>query len=205
MLKIIWHLLIVFFVLIIQHGAAMSTEEPKYTIEVKKDVYEIRKYGPQLVAETLVTGGFADAGNSAFRILADYIFGNNKAKSKIAMTAPVTQAPSEKIAMTAPVTMAKSEGRYLVQFTMPDTLTLANIPEPNDSRVKIRALPERRVAVYKYSGSWSEARYQEKLSLFLAALKRDNLSVTTEPVLARFNSPFQLWFLRRNEIWIELN
>jgi hypothetical protein len=36
MLKIIWHLLIVFVVLIIQHGAAMSTEEPKYTIEVKK-------------------------------------------------------------------------------------------------------------------------------------------------------------------------
>jgi hypothetical protein len=60
------------------------------------------------------------------------------------------------------------------------------------------------VAVYKYSGSWSEERYQEKLALFRAALEKSSVTVVGEPMLARFNSPFMIWFLRRNEIWFNL-
>lgn len=183
----------------------MAIEEPKYKIETKTDVYEIRKYEPTLVAETIVDGDFEGAGNKSFRILADYIFGNNKSKSKIAMTAPVTQeASSEKIAMTAPVSMSKTGPGFLVQFTMPEKFTLETIPEPNDTRVKIHLLPSRKIAVFSYSGSWSESRYQEKLTQFLEALKKDQIQTQGEPVFARFNSPFTLWFLRRNEIWIEL-
>ena len=98
----------------------MATSEPKYTVESKKTNYEIRKYDDTIVAETLVAAKFDDAGNIAFRILADYIFGNNKSKVKIEMTAPVAQIPaSEKIAMTAPVSQVKSPSGFLVQFTMP--------------------------------------------------------------------------------------
>jgi hypothetical protein len=186
-------------------GVAMAVSEPKFTIEATKELYEIRKYGATIVAETTVENKFDEAGNSAFRILADYIFGNNKAKVKIDMTAPVSQQPvSEKIAMTAPVSQVKKSDGYLVQFTMPENFNLDTLPEPIDKRVVIREIPARRLAVFKYSGSWSEERYNEKLSEFLAALKKDNLATIGEPVFARFNSPFSLWFLRRNEIWFEL-
>jgi len=186
-------------------GASMAIEEPKYKIDTKTEVYEVRKYEPTLVAENNVDGGFETAGSKSFRILADYIFGNNKSKSKIAMTAPVTQeVKSEKIAMTAPVSMSKKDAGFLVQFTMPSHFTLETIPEPNDPRVKIKEIPSRRVAVFSYSGSWSEERYQEKLKFFLEALKKDGLHTVGEPVFARFNSPFTIWFLRRNEIWIEI-
>ena len=178
----------------------MAIEEPAFTVVSKTSKYEVRQYGPIVVAETQVSADFENAGNQAFRILAAYIFGANESKTKIAMTAPVNQ---EKIKMTAPVTQSKDSSGFLVQFTMPKPYTLDTLPTPNDSRVKLREMPAKRVAVFSYSGSWSESRYQEKLGEFKEALKTDSLHTVGEPTLARFNSPFQLWFLRRNEIWLE--
>ena len=138
----------VLFNLLFAVGSAVAIEEPKYTVESRTDHYEIRAYPKILVAQTLVDANFDDAGNKAFRILADYIFGNNKAKTKIAMTAPVSQtAPSEKIAMTAPVTQVKGQTGFLVQFTMPASYTIESLPEPNDPRVQIRELPAHKVVV----------------------------------------------------------
>jgi effector-binding domain-containing protein len=185
----------------------MAIVEPEYTVISKTQNYEIRKYGTTLVAETQVEADFEKAGNQAFRILAGYIFGGNKSKTKIPMTAPVNQTSadlSEKIEMTAPVTMNKSSNGFLVQFTMPKIYTIETLPTPNDQRVKIRKIPERAVAVFSYSGSWSESRYQEKLEKFKKELQKNAIHTKGEPILARFNSPFQIWFLRRNEIWIEI-
>jgi hypothetical protein len=185
---------------------ASAIEEP---VVIEKTVYtdfEVRSYGPILVAQTEVKEEFADAGNKAFRVLADFIFGNNSAKSEISMTSPVIQQPaqSEKIAMTAPVIQSGGENGYTVQFTMPAKYNLQTLPVPNDPRVVIKEIPARRLAVYTYSGSWSEKRFNEKLAMFKAALARENLKEKGEPSFARFNSPWQLWFLRRNEIWLEL-
>ncbi|MFN7728134.1 MAG: SOUL family heme-binding protein [Bdellovibrio sp.] len=183
----------------------MAIEEADYTVESRARNYEIRSYAPVVVAETRVDSDFENAGNQAFRILAGYIFGANKSKTKIAMTAPVAQeVASEKIEMTAPVTQSKNSSGFLVQFTMPKKYTLETLPVPNDSRVQLRQLPARKIAAYRYSGSWSESRYKEKLESFRSELKSDGLASTGEPILARFNSPFQLWFLRRNEIWLEV-
>lgn len=186
-------------------GSAVAIEEPKYTVQSRTDRYEIRRYSKILVAQTLVDADFDEAGNKAFRILADYIFGNNKPNQKIAMTAPVSQtAAPQKIAMTAPVTQVKEQNGFLIQFTMPASYTLSTLPEPNDPRVQIRELPAHTVAVYTYSGSWSESRYQEKLADFRRELEKAGVKTSGEPIFARFNSPFRLWFLRRNEIWLEV-
>jgi hypothetical protein len=199
------HLRASILLVMLSPGAVMAIEEPRYTVESKTASYEIRSYESVLIAETTIEASFDDAGNRAFRILADYIFGNNRSKTKLAMTAPVTQqTPSEKIAMTAPVSQVHTIGGFLVQFTMPVGFTQATLPEPNDSRVHLREIPAHRVAVKAYTGSWSEAHYQRKLAELRSALKRDGVRTTGEPVFARFNSPFQIWFLRRNEIWIEV-
>ena len=183
----------------------MAIEEPQYTVESKALHYEIRKYGPVVVAETKIESDFENVGNQAFKILAGYIFGANKSKTKIAMTASVNQeAVSEKIEMTAPVTQTKGTSGFLVQFTMPKKYTLKTLPVPDDSRVQLRQLPARKVAVYTYSGSWSESRYAEKLTKFNLELKSDKVETFGEPLLARYNSPFQILFLRRNEIWLEV-
>ena len=59
-------------------GVSMAIEEPDYTIISKTPSYEIRQYGPIIVAETKVDSDFESAGNQAFKILAGFIFGGNK-------------------------------------------------------------------------------------------------------------------------------
>ena len=199
----------------------MGIEEPDFTVVSSEKNYQVRQYGPVLVAETKVKASFDKAGNAAFRVLADFIFGKNSNQTEISMTAPVTQengalsgkqdpGKPEKIEMTAPVTQSETKSQegeeYVIQFTMPKKYTLQTLPRPLDARVQIRELPARKIAVYSYSGSWSEQRYKSKLKEFLETLDQDQISIKkTPPVFARFNSPFSLWFLRRNEIWIEVN
>jgi len=187
-------------------GVAMSVSEPKYKVESKNDQYEIRSYEPVMVAETLIDGSFDEAGSKAFGILADYIFGKNRTKQSMEMTSPVAQQKlSEKIAMTAPVSQIKVPRGHLVQFTMPSIYTIETLPEPLDPRVLLKLVEARTIAVYSYSGSWSENRYNNKLAEFRFELEKNKVFTKGEPIFARYNSPFQLWFLRRNEIWLEVS
>ena len=183
----------------------MAVEEQPFTIETKAAHYDIRRYDSMVVAETRIEGSFEEAGNRGFRILADYIFGSNQSRTKVVSEAfTAQQSPSEKIAMTAPVNQVQSPWGFLVQFTMPAQFTLETLPKPLDDRVHLREIPARRIAVIRYTGSWSEAHYLAKRRELLSALKEDGIRTTGSSVFARFNSPFQLWFLRRNEIWIEV-
>jgi hypothetical protein len=182
----------------------MAIEEPKYTALQTYEDFEVRRYEAYAVAETAVQAGFDDAGNDAFGILAGYIFGKNKGARKIEMTAPVTQTPA-KIAMTAPVTQSNDGGEVVVRFVMPSEWTLETLPEPLDPRVRLREVPGRTVAVIRYSGFWSESRYREELAKLEAALQREGLRWIGEPVWARYNPPWTPWFLRRNEIWLEVD
>jgi hypothetical protein len=76
------------------------------------------------------------------------------------------------------------------------------LPQPVDPKVSLRQVPSRRMAAIIYSGSWSRERYEEQKTLLGAFIQRHKLSPLGEPVLARSNSPFTLWFLRRNEVLV---
>ena len=192
--------------------AAMPThaiEEPTYTVVQKTEVFEVRQYAPYLVAEVVVPGPASEAGNQGFRLLGGYIFGNNKGERKLEMTAPVTQtpvqpAPPVKLEMTAPVTQTAAPGGFLVHFVMPKGYTLTTLPEPIDERVKLREVPGHRIAVVRFSGGWSQSTYEEQLQILRNALAAAGMATTGEPVSSRYNSPFSLPFLRRNEVWLNL-
>lgn len=183
---------------------AMAIEKPSFKLVERREAFELRDYAPYLVAETVVGGSREEAGNAGFRILAGYIFGKNRGAKKIAMTAPVTQAEPSKIAMTAPVAQAGQEGRWTIQFMMPSAYTLETLPEPLDPAVSFRLVPARRVAAHTYSGTWSAARYEEHLATLRAALAAAGLTAVGQPTWARYDPPFMPWFLRTNEILVEL-
>jgi hypothetical protein len=182
-----------------------GTEEPEYTVVQKLEDIEVRQYGGYAVAEVVVPGPAAEAGNRAFPILAGYIFGKNKGERKLEMTAPVTQTPEPvKLEMTAPVTQAAAPGGFRVQFVLPKGVTAAGAPEPLDPQVKLRDIAPTRVAVIRFSGFWSEANYNENLARLQAALRGAGITPVGEPVYSRYNAPFTPWFMRRNEIWYHL-
>ena len=188
---------------------AHAIDEPSYTVVQKTDVFEVRQYAPYFVAEVVVPGPASEAGSQGFSLLGGYIFGKNKGERKLEMTAPVTQTPLPaqppiKLEMTAPVTQAATRGGFLVQFVMPKGYTLATLPEPLDARVKLREVPGSRVAVIRFSGSWSQSTFEENLQTLRQAVAAAGLATAGEPVSSRYNSPFSLPFLRRNEIWLNL-
>ena len=197
--------LITAILLLLLTGAttAMATEEAPYTVIKTDDIFELREYAPQVLAEIIVDGDLEGAGNKAFRPLFRYISGDNKSRGKIAMTAPVSQEQKgEKISMTAPVSQQSVQGKWAVSFMMPASYTMETLPTPDDPNIKLRQVPARRVAAVRYSGFWSEEKYllhKEKLEKWI---KDNRYTVTGEPVWARYNPPFTLWFMRRNEILI---
>jgi hypothetical protein len=198
--------------LLLAGGNAMAIEEPAYEVVRRYDAFELRRYAPYVVAETEVDGPFERAGNKAFRILAGFIFGDNRSSTKIEMTAPVTQQPKrdagERIEMTAPVIQRPNSDTdadsFVFSFVMPARFTLETLPRPTDPRVFLREKPARLMAVHRYSGRWSEANYRRHEALLLNAVRAAGLEPIAAPEYARYNSPFSLWFQRRNEVMLEV-
>ncbi len=185
---------------------AMAIEEAKYSVLLKEQALELRQYDTHVLAETRVDGDFADAGNKAFRRLFKYISGDNEARQKVAMTAPVSQeAQSEKIAMTTPVGQQKSGNNWSVSFMMPASYSLDSLPKPKDTSVLLRQVPARYMAAITYSGFWSEKNYLSHKSTLDAWITQQRFKVTGEPIWARYNAPFTPWFLRRNEILVPID
>ncbi len=201
----------IFLLLLILKGTLMAIEEPKYTVIQKNDTFEIREYASYVVAQTEVTGTFDDMGGKAFKILFKYISGENQKQSKISMTAPVIQESSpqegQKIQMTAPVIQEVNTNNpktATFSFVMPQNFTLDTLPIPLDSRVKLKEIPAKRVAVLEYSGGWGEEKYNKNEVILLKALNDADIKTFGKTSFARYNSPFALWFMRRNEIMIEV-
>jgi hypothetical protein len=186
-------------------GNSMAVEEAKYTVSLKTEALEIRQYEATIIAEVIVNDSFDDASNSAFRKLFKYISGSNSSRSKIAMTAPVIQEPkAEKIAMTAPVGQRATEQGFAVSFMMPASYTMETIPLPVDASIVLREIPAHSAAAIRYSGTWSEKKYEKHLVLLQNWIEQNNLESTGQPLWARYNAPFIPWFMRRNEILIPI-
>ena len=199
--------------------SAMATEEPKFKLISRDGDIEIRQYAAFIVAETVVDGDMDEASSRGFRLIADFIFGNNLApgaesSAKIAMTAPVTMAPEakrEKIAMTAPVTMSPqaadgdmNANRWRVHFVMPSQYTLATLPKPRNSAVSLREIPGKLFAVFSFSGFTTTAKIQQHTATTLAWIKDQKYSAIGSPQLARYDPPWTLPMWRRNEVMVEI-
>jgi len=119
----------------------MATETLDYTVVEKDGKFEIRDYASYTTAEVVVEDSYNSALLKGFRILADYIFGNNRSKQHIAMTSPVMQSNTkpEKIEMTAPVLAQKHTGNaYLVSFILPKKYSIETAPEPVSENIGFR-------------------------------------------------------------------
>lgn len=191
--------------------SAMAIEEPEYVVLYESDDYEIRHYAPYNVAETVVDGDFRSSGGRGFRILAGYIFGDNRQSEKMKMTAPVESRPADagvRMNMTAPVTSAAADGEddaYVYGFVMERRYDFDELPEPSDPRVELRQVPARTMAVRRYSGFWSKSNYEQNEQELLDALEADDVNVIGRPLLARYNGPFTPFFMRRNEVLVEVD
>lgn len=184
--------------------AANAAQEPPHEVIASDGKIEIRQYKPQIVAEVTVTGDMQRAGNSGFRPLADFIFGNNTARQSIEMTAPVMRTPaSEKIEMTAPVTRTGTAGGdWVVSFVMPEEWTMETLPQPNNPDVTIREVPGEMIAAIRFSGAGRESAHRKKQAELEAWLGTHGYVATGPARYAGYNPPWIPGPFRRNEVMI---
>lgn len=179
------------------------TEQQPYDVVRSLDGFEVRRYPEHVVAETHVTADFEGAGNRAFRYLFGYINGDNVARQSIAMTSPVVQGRS-RIAMTSPVVQSGSGEAFTVAFVLPAAMTEATAPLPSRPEVQLRTVPPRLVAAARFTGRWTEGAYERQRAALLAGLADAGLTPVGDAWFARFDPPYTPWFLRRNEVLVEV-
>jgi len=209
-MKISTSRLLVFLTSILIASTVMATEEPKFSIIEKSEPFELRTYAPQLVAEVKVEGDLDTASSQGFRLIAAFIFGQNQVSEKISMTAPVAieTAQSTKIAMTVPVGIeaskdsAKGVNQWVFSFVMPSEYTMATLPKPLNPLVSIRELPAQKRAAITFSGFYNEAKVLEKTKALEEWIKSKQWQAIGNPQFARYNPPWSIPFMRRNEILI---
>lgn len=196
------YVLLIAAILSVLPVTAGATEEPPHQTLVKDGKYEIRQYEPTIVAEVEISGDMRRAGNSGFRPLADYIFGNNTARSEIAMTAPVTRVKSEKIAMTAPVTRTMDDDTWTVAFVMPSEWTMETLPVPNNPDVTLREVPGELMATVKFAGVGRERVFAQKEEALQTWLSEQGYEVVGAARYAGYDAPWVPGPFRRNEVMI---
>ncbi|AKT42118.1 SOUL family heme-binding protein [Chondromyces crocatus] len=189
--------------------ARLFTEQPAHTVERRIGKLEVRHYPAMVEAATIVEGVFwPRALSEGFRRLAGFIFGSNVAGEQIAMTAPVvaTATVGETTALTSPdgCTLDGAAG-LTVGFLMPRDRTSGSLPVPRDHRICFRDIPPRRIAVRRFSGRLDSARVAVEQRKLIASAERAGFTVRGEPTFAAYDPPTTLPFLRRFEVWVEVD
>ncbi len=187
----------------------MAVDEPEFYSTFKDNNLEIREYAPKILAQVSVKGDFDEASSKGFKLLADFIFGNNisiDGSSKIDMTAPVVMQPvSEIINMTAPVITEGNNNEWIVSFVMPKEYSLSTLPKPNNKNISITSVPAEKYAVIVFSGLVRKSNYDEQVNLLEKFILKRKLKTIGLVQIARYNPPWTLPFFRRNELMIRIN
>lgn len=166
------------------------TEQQPYEVVGTYDGFELRSYPAHVVAEVSVRGSFEEAGSAGFRPLFNYISGSNDS--------------GQSISMTAPVVMRSDGDEHAVAFVLPAEMESSAAPTPTNPNVSITTMPPTLSAAVRYSGRWSQSSYDRHLAQLLTSLQRAGMTPVSAPRFARFDPPFKPWFMRRNEIVVDV-
>ncbi len=185
------------------------TEQQPFELLSGDGDFELRRYPAHVVAETTVDSGFDEAGNRAFRSLFGYISGDNVRQESISMTSPVVQSAtaassSQRIAMTAPVTQEFRGDQFVVAFVLPATFTEQTAPMPSRADVRLRTVPARLSAVLRFTGRSIQSSYESHRTTLLASVASAGMTTVGGARFARFDPPYTPWFLRHNEVAIDV-
>jgi hypothetical protein len=171
------------------------TERQEYRVIETFADFEIREYEPCVLAEIRVSAHYPDAANTAFSSLFKYISKGNKASQKIAMTAPVISAQRTQVA---------ESNDWFVSFVMPSGSTYGHLPHPNDPRVVLRELAAETCVASSFWGRATVELSEMKIFQLRASAGRENIALSEENRICRFDPPFKPGFMQYNEIVIPI-
>ena len=154
--------------------------------KIPRTKVEIRRYHPCVIADVIVEAPYSQAASLGFRPLVTYI-----SQNKIAMTAPVLQESTD-------------SRSWIISFVMPAEMTVRDLPNPQNSKVRLRTLSEQLSAVLAFTGLAPSSKIQEKELELQAVLAKESLTPIGALRIARFDPPWKPGFLRYNEVILDL-
>lgn len=167
------------------------TPSPAYSVEASIGDIELRRYPVRIEARAEVHAhDFETALDRGFGHLACYIYGAN--------------SQDKDIEMTTPVLTTMRDGHYEMSFVMPPQMSIEALPHPDDPRIELREVAEKRVAVLGFHGRFTKSNIEAHERELLRQLVDAGLSAKGSVMFAGYDSPATLPMLRRNELWIEI-
>jgi hypothetical protein len=157
--------------------------------------FEVREYLPCVLAQVKVSANYESASSMAFAPLFKYISKGNKSSEKIAMTAPVIAAQSG---------LKTEEDDWYVSFVMPSGSKFGHLPHPNDPQVILKELDVQSCIALSFRGRATAVLVKKKIEQLRSAAKRENISLSDETRIARFDPPVKPGFMHYNEIVIPI-
>jgi hypothetical protein len=166
-------------------------EKQKYRVVKKEYAFEVRYYPPAVFATIKSSAkSYRELGNSGFRKIAGYIFGNNETSAKIAMTSPVHMDINNK--------------ESSMSFVMPSKYELDKLPRPADQRVELHESPAEYVAAIEFGGFANDTKINNYAAALKTALAEKGIKTKGNARYLGYNPPFQL-IGRKNEIIIAID
>ena len=179
--------------MVLTEYALSMTKRQEYKVLQSFPDFEVRQYLPCVLAQVKVSANYESAASIAFASLFRYISKGNKLSEKIAMTAPVIAAQSG----------LKTEANdWYVSFVMPSGSKFAHLPHPNDPQVKLKELDKQSCIALSFRGRATIDLTKKKIEQLRAAAKRENIALSDETRIARFDPPVKPGFMHYNEIVI---
>ena len=167
-------------------------EQPAYKIVQTDGKIEIRDYDSMLLQSVMVSGQQYDALRKGFRPLVNYIGAKGREGEKISMTAPVMQSLGDDV------------NAWSVSFSMPSKYKISELPNPNNERIYTEAIPAFRAAVIRFSGKADMPLLAQKTKELSNWMESSGLSARAELRYMFYNDPSTQSFMRRNEVFIEI-
>ncbi len=166
-------------------------ETPNYKVIKTIGDVEIREYPQMILAQTKLGGKrYESNGNNGFGVVANYIFGGNQQKQKIAMTAPVI--------------MNMSDTDASMSFVMPSQYQLSDLPSPNSNAVSLVSQDSMKLAVLRFGGFSSDEKIAKYAQLLTQVLQENNIRTKGSLLYMGYNAPWDV-INRRNEVAFQID
>ena len=190
-------ILLIFSVLVICLLAAWYLvpkflEQPSYKVVQRDGNIEIRLYDIILLQSVSVSGDQYQALMQGFRPLVSHIRAKKRVGDKISMTAPVMQLSGD------------THDDWVISFSMPSKYDASSLPAPNNEQIFTETISPTKAAVIRFSGNADEELLVKKAEQLSDWLSKAALIARSKPRYLFYNDPSTPPFLRRNEVFIEI-
>ncbi|RVT87367.1 heme-binding protein [Rhodobacteraceae bacterium CCMM004] len=180
-------------------GKYKENEAATYTVDQTVDGAELRRYDPMIRAEVRVEGDQETAMDEGFGRLAGYIFGDNAAEEKVAMTVPVLQTNTNRVDVTG------GEGVWTVAFMMPSRWTVETLPRPQDGGIVFVEVPGERWLTRMLEDRATPEALEEAEADLRRIAEAEGLTPSGPVRFAFYDDPLTPYWKRRNEVALRVN